>query len=169
MDNDQSIDIRLWDYIDGSSTETGTIEKLIKEKAAWRKKYKELLDIHTALQATGPEQPSLRFTKNVMEEITKVYIAPATKSYINQKIIWSITLFFITPIIGFIVYSISQINRTSSSNEIAIGIDFINIDYTQLFNSTFVNFFMMANVVLGLLLLDRWLWSLTKKRQKEIL
>lgn len=155
---------RLWDFIDGSSTEASVVEKLIAENAAWQAKYAELLDIHSLVQATDLEEPSLRFTKNVMEEIARLQITPAAKKYINSKIIWGIAAFFITVIVGFLGYGFSQLDLSSGSGDSsATGIDFSAVDYSRVFSNSFVNLFMMINVVLGLMLLDRYLAWKRKK------
>src|SRR5690349_8004057 len=87
---DEGMEARLWAYIDGLSEEASLIEKLVAENREWKEKYAELLDVHQLMGATELEEPSLRFTKNVMEEIARYQIAPATKEYINKKIIWGI-------------------------------------------------------------------------------
>src|SRR3954465_9654687 len=91
---------RLWEYIDGISPieERSVVETLIRENAQWRTLYQELLQVHQSLTDIDLEQPSMRFTKNVMEEIAKHHIAPATKAYINKKVIWGIAAFFILSI-----------------------------------------------------------------------
>lgn len=161
---DDNMEQRLWDYIDGLSTEPSVIETLIAENAAWRNRYAELLDIHQLVHATELEEPSLRFTRNVMEEITRLQIAPATKQYINKRIIWGIAAFFITVIFGFLVYGFSQVDWTSgNSADNPIGVDLTSVDYSKMFNNSFVNLFMMLNVVLGLMLLDRFLNMKRKK------
>lgn len=164
---DESIEIRLWDYIDGlaDASERAAVEKLIADHTEWRMKYQELLDVHQMVQTTELEEPSMRFSKNVMEEIAKYHIAPATKNYINQKIIWGIAAFFITVIVGFVVYGISQINWSEGSTNSGIGIDFAQVDYSRMFNNNFVNTFMMLNVVLGLMLFDRYL-DMKKKQYR---
>ena len=95
---------RLWNYIDGtaSADEKTVIEQLLESDAAWKAKYHELLQVNELLQSSELDAPSMRFTKNVMEEIAKLHIAPATKTYINKKIIWGIGFFFITMLIGFL-------------------------------------------------------------------
>lgn len=166
MDHLQDIEIRLWEYIDGlgSPEEQSAIEKLIAENTAWRAKYHELLEVHQLMDATELEQPSMRFTKNVMEEIAKYQIAPATKEYINKKIIWGIAAFFLTVITAFVIYGVAQIDWSAGSNSDSIvGVDLTKVDYSRVFNNTFVNMFMMLNVVLGLMLFDRYLTH--KKRQ----
>lgn len=155
---------RLWEYIDGSCelSERSAIERLIAENAAWKEKYEELLQLHQLIGQTELEQPSLRFTKNVMEEIARYQIAPAAKSYINNKIIYGIGIFFLTLIAGFLVYGLSQVDWSAGSGN-AGSIDFTKVDYSKVFNNSFVNIFMMINVVLGLMLLDRYLSSKRKK------
>jgi len=163
-----TIEERLWEYIDGMATpeERTVIDQLIKADAEWRAKYGELLEVHQLMQASELEEPSMRFTKNVMEEIALLQIAPAAKTYINKKIIWGIAIFFITMIVGFLIYGIGQVQWSSGSSDTSspIPIDLSNIDFSKMFNNTYINVFMMMNMILGLFLLDRYL---TNKRKKS--
>ena len=166
MDNLNEIDVRLWEYIDGHSTgpEKSAVEKLIGENAEWRQKYHELVEVHQSLNLIELEQPSMRFTKNVMEEIVRLHINPAAKEYINSKIIWSIAFFFITVIVSFLVYGLSQVQWSAGGNLESGVLDKIReADYSRMFSNSFVNVFMMLNVVLGLMLFDRYLNNKKKK------
>ena len=156
----------LWNYIDGAcgAEEKSAIEKLLESNVEWQSKYRELLDVHQLLNGTELEEPSMRFTRNVMEEIARLQIAPATRTYINKKIIYSIGGFFVIMIIGFIVYGLSQIDW-SASGSTNMPVDLGKVDYSVFFNNTYVNIFMMINVVLGLVLLDRYLANKKKKFQ----
>ena len=168
MNNLGDMEARLWEFIDGFTPdeERSAIEKLLAENAEWKVKYQELLELHQNINLVELEQPSLRFTKNVMEEIAKYQIAPATKSYINSKIIWGIGIFFITVIVGFLVYGFAQVDWSAGSDsKSTLGVDLGKIDYSKMFSNNFVNVFMMLNVVLGLFLLDRYL---ANKRNKLI-
>lgn len=164
---------RLWDYIDGlSSTEENTvIEQLLESNTEWKTKYHELLEVQQLLQSSELEAPSMRFTKNVMEEIAKLHIAPATRNYINNRIIWGIGAFFITIIVGFLVYGIGQIDWTvQGDSKLPVDfnrVDFSKVDYSKMFNNNLVNAFMMINVILGLFLLDRYLANKRKKFHEE--
>ena len=154
---EDEIEVKLWEYIDGlaKADERSAIEKLVQENAEWKAKYQELLEVHESLNLVELEQPSLRFTKNVMEEIARLQIAPAAKQYINSKIIWGIGGFFITVIVSFLVYGLAQIDwSTSQSVNTGVLDKITDADYTKVFNNTFVNVFIMLNVVLGLILLD---------------
>lgn len=166
MNTQQQMEERLWNYIDGAGDagERSAIEQLLESNVEWRSKYQELLDVHQLLNATELDEPSMRFTRNVMEEIARLQIAPATKSYINKKIIYGIGAFFITMIVGFLVYGISQIDWSAGSNSNqVIPIDFDKVNFSVFFNNTYVNMFMMLNVVLGLMFLDRYLANKKKK------
>jgi len=166
-ENKNNIDDRLWEYIDGSGSveEKSAIEKMIETNKQWKEKYRELLELHQLVQSSTLEEPSLRFTKNVMEEIAKYQIAPAAKTYINNKIIWGIGIFFITLFVGFLIYGFGQVDWSAGDNNLPIDISKVN--YGRFFNNTYVNVFMMINVVLGLMLLDRYLAARKKKLQKE--
>ena len=166
-ENKNNIDDRLWEFIDGQSSmeEKSTIEKLIETNKQWKEKYHELLELHQLVQSSTLDEPSLRFTKNVMEEIAKYQIAPAAKAYINNKIIWGLGIFFITLFIGFLIYGFGQVDWNADDNSLPIDISKVN--YGKFFNNTYVNVFMMINVVLGLMLLDRYLAAKKKKLQKE--
>jgi regulatory protein YycI of two-component signal transduction system YycFG len=167
---EDDIEVKLWEYIDGQAKadERSAIEKLVQENAEWKAKYQELLEIHQSLNLIELEQPSLRFTKNVMEEIARLQIAPAAKQYINSKIIWGIGGFFITVIVSFLVYGLAQIDwSTSQSVNTGVLDKITEADYSKVFNNTFVNVFLMLNVVLGLMLFDRYLNDKKKKLIKE--
>jgi preprotein translocase subunit Sss1 len=167
--NYPDIEERLWNYIDGTGAvaERSSIEQLLQSNAAWKAKYHELLEINEMLQSSDLEIPSMRFTKNVMEEIAKLHIAPATKTYINKKVIWGLGIFFITMVIGFLIYGFGQIDWTAKGNTTVS--DYLSrVDYNKFFNNTYMNIFMMINVVLGLFLLDRYLANKRKKFSEEI-
>ena len=168
MEENKNIEERLWEYIDGISSieERSSIEKLLETNQQWKQKYQELLEIHQLVQSSTLEEPSLRFTKNVMEEIAKYQIAPATKSYINNKIIWGIGVFFVAMIIGFLIYGFGQVDWNAKGDN-NLPVDISKFDFSKFFNNTYVNVFMMINVILGLMLLDRYLESRKRKIQKE--
>lgn len=173
--NQQQIEQQLWAFIDGVSSveERTAIEKLLASNQEWKKKYNQLLDIHQLMNSSDLEQPSMRFTKNVMEEISRYHIAPATKNYINKKIVWGIAGFFITVMVSFLVFGFMQIDwttdtGTATNNYINLAnVDMGKIDFSKIFNNNIVNAFMMVNVILGLVLLDRFLANKRRKFREE--
>lgn len=168
MNTHPDIEQRLWDYIDGSSSvaEKQVIEQLLEADAEWKAKYKELLEVNALLQSTELEVPSLRFTKNVMEEIGKLHVAPAAKSYINKKIIWGIGFFFIAMLLGILIYGFGQMLAADSGGQTTISKNLDKIDFSKFFNNSWVNALMMINVVIGLLLFDNYLSAKRKNFKK---
>ena len=172
MNQEQNIEQQLWAYIDGISSgeERTSIEKMLQSNLEWKNKYHELMEILQLMNTAELEHPSMRFTKNVMEKIAQYHIAPATKNYINKKIIWGIAGFFFTLIGVFLIYGFSQVEWTSGTgSKYSIDLSRLSeVDYSKIFNNNFVNGFMMVNVLLGLVLLDRVLANKRKKFQKQI-
>lgn len=167
MNEQHNIEERLWNYIDGKAAtgEKTIIDQLLETDEAWKAKYHELLQVHELLRSSELDAPSLRFSKNVMEEISKLHIAPATKSYINKKIIWGLGFFFIALTLGFLIYGFGQINFTAGE-ETVLSKNMNKIDFSKFFSNTWVNAFMMINVVLGLFLLDNYFTSKRKQFRK---
>lgn len=168
MNKEHSIEERLWEFIDGisSAEEKTVIEKLLQTDAEWKAKYSELLQINEMLSSSELEEPSMRFTKNVMEGIAKLHIAPATKSYINKKIIWGIGVFFVTMLVAILVYGFSQMDWNAGESS-SFAEKLSKFDISKFFNNTWVNTFMMVNVVLGLVLLDSYFNNRRKQFRKE--
>lgn len=158
----------MWEYIDGmtSPAEKPVIERLLQEDAAWKAKYQELLQVNDLLRSSEMEQPSLRFTKNVMESIAKLHIAPAAKTYINNKIIWGIGFFFIAMLIGILIYGFGQMLVTpGEQSEVSKNLQ--KLDFSKFFNNNLVNALMMINLVIGLFLFDNYLSNKRKQYRKE--
>ena len=158
---------RLWNYIDGTVTaaEKTLIEKLLESNTEWQSKYRELLEVNKLLASSEMEAPSMRFGKNVMEEIAKLHIAPSTRSYINKKVIWGIGFFFIAMFVGFLIYGFGQMDF-SGSQDGAISKNLSKVDFSKFFSNTWVNVFMMINVVIGLFFLDNYLSNKRKEYRK---
>ena len=172
MNTQQPIEDRLWDYIDGRSNpaERSAIEELLATNREWQEKHRELLSIQQLLSSTELEAPSMRFTKNVMDEIARYHVAPATSSYVNKNVIRGIGAFFLTMIIGVLAYVFAQFKWTSGSGDNSsfnipvdkLGLDRLN-NTPKAFTSVNITIFMLITTVAGLMLLDRYL----QRRKKQ--
>jgi len=159
MNEEHEIEMRLWNYIDGNvgAEEKIQIEELLRRDLTWKQIYAQLQELHQMVKEDlEVEEPSMRFAKDVMDEISKIKIAPATKSYINRKIITAIAAFFIILIGGLLIYSFEQINWGEQSNN-AASFDLRKFDISKYLSQPVLNIFWMSNVVLALILLDRYL------------
>jgi hypothetical protein len=167
MNTQVTMEDRLWDFIDGLSSpaEKSAIETLIAENVEWQRKYKELLNVHQLMVGSELEEPSMRFTRNVMEEIARHQVAPATKTYINKNIIRGIGAFFLSLIAGLLVYFFATVKLPSggstSSQPVklpSVHLEALDkVDYGKLSGNLPVTLFMLITVVMGLVLLDLYL------------
>ena len=159
---DQEMEKLIWEYIDGqiSPAEQIKVSRHIAEDPEWQIRYKELKAIQLLLQNEELEMPSLRFTKNVMEEIAQYQVAPATKNYINKNIIRGITAFFLIMIGGLFIFFIGQlhwVDNPTGSMLPSYYEDANKVNWGKLLNNTYVNIFIGINVILGLILIDKFL------------
>lgn len=159
----------LWNYIDNTcdAEERKMIEGFLQIDDEWKKKYQELLHLNQLLhESIESEEPSMRFAKNTMEEIARSHIAPATKTYINKRIINGIAAFFIIVIVGLLVYGFAQTNWSLRGNDTS-PINRYQLDISKYFNKQFLNAFLMLNVILALILFDR-IFGKRKSKHKHI-
>ncbi len=167
MNNEQHIDEQLWKYIDGfaAAEERTAIEELIRHNLDWKQRYDELLNLQQMLQQyTETEEPSMRFTQNVMDQVAMIKVAKATGAYINKKIIRGLALFFIITIASVMIFNLGHINWSSTgtaTGSLDTGLD--KVEPGKYLNSTVINIVIMLNVILGLALFDRYLTNKKKK------
>ena len=173
MNTEQPMEDRLWDYIDGhcSPSEISAIEEHLATNREWQQKHRELVNIQQLLSSSELEAPSMRFTKNVMEDIARFHVAPATKTYVNKNVIRGIGAFFATMILGMLTFMITQVRWVSSSSEgdrinqqIDKGVSRLDsFNYSKVFSSTYVSAFMLIAIISGLMLLDMYLQQKKKR------
>lgn len=149
MNSTADIEVQLWEYIDnvcdGATRER--IAQLIATDKVWRDKYAELMAFHSELQQMEPEHTSMRFTKNVMEQIAGAHVAQPTKSYINKWVVRSIAAVFVL-LIGFVsIYSLQGLQWSKEPTA-------KKVDYTSIFNSNFVVYVLLANILIGMVIAD---------------
>ena len=163
----EQIEQHIWDYIDGLSTaeEKAMVEKLMQTDPIWKAIYDEFYALHTRIQMTDMlEEPSMRFTRNVMEEVSKFNVAPPAQSYINKKIIYGIAAFFVISVVALLGYVFTTFDFSSAPGSASIfDSKSLDVDPAKYLNSTVLNVFVFMDVIIGLLLLDRYL---TRKKQQ---
>jgi hypothetical protein len=164
MKHDEEIEMLIWDFIDGNCNETEQLRigALIASDSEWKQKFEELSAMH---QNISPEleQPSMRFTKNVMDTIAKTQIAPATKKYINQYVVRGIAAFFIISIGSILAYALFTTNWNSAPSSSLSRLNLSQLHLNGIFNNNVIYMFILVNIVLGLLLID----SVFRKRRMQ--
>jgi len=165
MEQNEEIEIQLWEYIDGScnSIDRQRISMLIEQDTVWKDKYAELLAFNADISKSMElEQPSMRFTQNIMDAVATQHIAPATKKYINKTIIRGIAAFFITILATVFGYALATAHGSGTSFLPKLNLN--NLNLGRYVNSTTMMLFVAVNIVVGLVFLDTMLR--TKKTQE---
>lgn len=168
MEGTDDMVARLWEYIDGicDEAEQQNVAHLIATDIVWKEQYDELMAFNTSIIASiETEEPSVRFTRNVMEMIAATSIAPKASTYINPAIIRGIAAFFIISILLVTGYAFTTVNW--SAPMAAPKLNFPELHVDKYFNSPVINVIIGANVILGLLFADMMLRRKDRKKQHQ--
>ena len=153
----------LWNYIDGNCTSDEKLEIEIKIKAnlQYSVTYKALLLVHKELNNLAFEEPSMSFTRNVMDQV-KLELKPvALKTKVDNRIIYSIAAFFILTFAAIFGYVISTIDLSFNFKLPQFNLDLYE---HKIINPTSIKVFLMIDLVLALLYMDSFL----RKRNHNI-
>ncbi len=153
----QDIEMQLWEYIDGLGTETerAAIARLIATDVQWQEQYSSFVALNAEIEsAIETEQPSLRFSKNVMEAVAQAHIAPATNRYINPSVLKGIAAFFAISIVAVLVYAVGSVQWNLSANSFLPKVKPVDFHFGKHFNSTIVWIVFAINIILGLAFVD---------------
>ena len=153
----KAIEKELWDYIDGVSTpqEQSETAERIRQDPAVAVLYRELLSFHTGLAGLEPEQPSMGFTRNVMDAVRQ---APAPAPVvIDKRLIIGISAFFGT--VFLVLFSVLLFSVDSAQEPVLFPAD-LSIPpavHQAVSDGKYMTVFYMADVVLALYMLDGFL------------
>ncbi len=163
MPNDINIEERMQQYLDGQVTteERSYIEEMISTNSKWSRLYEELSEVHRLLSNNlEPIEPSMRFTKNIMEEIAGLDIAKPIRLRQNPWIFRIAGGILGAILLGILVHLFSLADFTSEGSgnrwrlpEISIP----EVKWTSYLSGGFSLALLMICTVLGLLLLDTFL------------
>jgi hypothetical protein len=151
-----TIEQQLWDYIDGNLDESSkkAIEEKIESDAEVKSQYEDLLKLNSVFDGMDLDEPSMSFTRNVMESVALVPAPVAMKTKVDKKIIYSIGGFFVISLLALFGYVLYNSNLSIPSFDLNVNFDF-NLD--QYITATTVYGFLFADLVIGLIFLDQFL------------
>jgi anti-sigma factor RsiW len=158
-----NIEEKIQDYIDGfcDENEAAEIERNIAVNAAWKATYASLSEINRVLQSDfEPMEPSMRFSKNVMEQIAGLKIAKPTRQYLNPVVIWLIGGILVTMLVFIIGYAVSLADWSATGGTTTLKIPEVQmpaVNWGSYINNNTTMLFLLLNTVLGFALFDKWL------------
>ncbi len=151
------IEERLWDYIDGTANaeEHAEMEQMLKTNSKVQHLYSELILMSTELQMLELDEPSMRFTQDVMDKVGLEPAPKALQTKIDQRIIIAIGGFFAASIGAVLVYAISQIQWTYGTLSLPFQMPAIN--WSELTGSAVTQMAMIVFSIAALYTVDRLL------------
>ncbi|MFC1222543.1 anti-sigma factor family protein [Pedobacter sp. BG31] len=151
-----TIEQQLWDYIDGNlnGSSKKAIEEKIESNAGIKAQYEELLKLNSAFNALDLDEPSMSFTRNVMESIALAPAPVAMKTKVDKKIIYGIGGFFVLSLLSLLGYVIY--NSTLSMPKFGLNTH-LNFRVDQYITPTVLYSFLFFDLVVGLVFLDQFL------------
>lgn len=151
-----TIEQQLWDYIDGNLDDSSkkAIEEKIALDAEVKAQYEDLLKLNLAFDGMDLDEPSMSFTRNVMESIALAPAPVAMKTKVDKKIIYSIGGFFVVSLLALLSYVFYHANLEMPQFDLKVNFDF-NLE--KYITSTAIYAFLFADLVIGLIFLDQFL------------
>lgn len=151
-----AIEQQLWDYIDGNLD--GSAQKAIEGKIASdpeiKSQYEDLLKLNSVFGGLDLDEPSMSFTRNVMESVALEPTPIAMKTRVDKKIIYGIGSFFVISLLALFGYVLYNSNISLPKFDLDANLNF-NLD--KYITPTVLYSFLFVDLVIGLVFLDQFL------------
>jgi hypothetical protein len=166
MATEQTIQQDLQDYMDGlcSPEKAAEIENKLATQTEWLREFEAFSDLDALLKSPGQMlEPSVRFTKNVMESIEGLQVAKPASAYLNKWIFYVIAGLLGTSLIAIFGVSLTQMDWTSEATA-SPAFSMPTFNWEGLYNSKVLQVAIMANIILAFLLIEN---AVSKRNQKK--
>ena len=156
----KELEEKMWNYFDGSLSEEQkrSVQELIATNAEAKKLFESVEMLHSTLKVEELDEPSLSFTRNVMNDIAMLPIPTPLKTRIDKRIIGGIGGFFLITLSLLFVFALIALFRSAAPVSLPdISVSIPSTNWSELFNSNYVLAFMCLNMLLAFIYLDRFL------------
>jgi hypothetical protein len=166
MATEQTIQQELQDYMDGlcSPEKAAEIENKLAMHPEWLKEFEAFTDLETLLKSPGQMmEPSVRFTKNVMESIEGLHVAKPASAYLNKWIFYAIAGLLGAALLAIFGISIAQMDW-GTTTETPTTFQVPSFHWQGLYSSKVLQVAIMANIILGFVLIEK---AVSKRNQRK--
>lgn len=149
-----TIEEQLWNYIDGTCTpvEKLEIEAKLAVNIQYHTLYQELLKVNEELNKIDFEEPSMSFTRNVMDKVNLELKPVALTTKVDNRIIYGIGAFFVLSLVSIFIYA-------GATSDMSFKMDMPKMDFTfdagKYINRTTMQIFFFIDIAIALVYLDR--------------
>lgn len=147
---------QIWEYIDGQLTpeDRSMVAVKIAKDDSYALIYTEMMELHQLMCATELEEPSMAFTRNIMEKVNLESAPLSLKTKVDTRIIYSLAAVFLLAIAAVSIYAIANSNFTITGLS---GPTFnFTLNLQQLVSPIALQTFIFVDIILALLCLDRY-------------
>jgi hypothetical protein len=153
----KTIEEEIWDYIDGGLDAAQSLE--IKARIAadplYQRTYSDLMQVHQMISAEELDEPSMSFTRNIMEKVDLEIAPVALKTKVDQRIIYAIGGFFILPMLSILIYVL--LNSSYTMPEFKMPDMHFNLTMSAAATGVLVKAFLFLDLGLAFVYFDRFL------------
>lgn len=145
----KTIEEEIWDYIDGNgdTARRSTTERKIATEEVYHTLYHELLVLQHQLQDMSIDEPSMSFSRNVMELVHREPAPVSLKTKTDNRIIMAIAALFIMAIGTILVFAIANSHISAAKFT-------LNISLNHYMTPTLVKTFVFADIILAMVYTD---------------
>jgi hypothetical protein len=162
----EAIEMQIWDFIDGrcSPAERAFVQAQIESLPSWKAAYAEITAFQQLLaEDLQADAPSMRFTKNVMEQIATTPIAAPAGAFLSSPIIKGLAAFFVLSLVVFVVGVLFLVNWEATSTRTISLPQITTYKISDLFNNDTIWYGVGINIVLAIVLAEMVL----RKKMRE--
>ncbi|RYF93096.1 MAG: hypothetical protein EOO02_24495, partial [Chitinophagaceae bacterium] len=144
----------IWNYLDGSATaqERLELEQLMITDPAVKSLFKELNEVSMLLKSTELDEPSMSFSRNVMEKVQQEIRPVALKTRVDQRIMYVVGGFFILSILAVLLAAVFGGSGAGADYELP-QVSF-NFDLDKYITPASRNIFLIVDAAIALIYLD---------------
>jgi hypothetical protein len=153
----KTIEEEIWTYMDGTCNprEKESIAVKIATDNNYAVTYKELLKLNELLASNDLEEPSMSFSRNVMEAVALEVAPKKLKTKVDNRIILGIGAFFSLSLLSILVYAIAA--SDISASDFQMPRMNLNINFSQFLTPGLIKIFLFFDLMLALVYFDRLL------------
>lgn len=146
-----TIEEQIWSYIDGD-TDAETRQEIaakIENDENYRKVYQELISFHRQLGGMELDEPSMSFSRNLLEVLQQEAAPVTLQTRVNHHFIYVIGGLFVLAALSILIYSFSQIHLDTQAEPLHLS-----ADSRILAGPLAIKLFFFADMIIAMLYLD---------------
>lgn len=154
----KTIDEEIWAYIDGScaASESQRIAEKIATDDTYSVAFQELSKLHELMASEELEEPSMSFSRNVMDAVALEIAPKKLTTRVNSYIIYGIAAFFLLSLSAIFIYVLA--NSTGPAvDDFKLPSTTFSFNLTEMLSPLSMKIFLMVDLALALLYMDRLL------------